>query len=79
MNHALLPLILKFIVGCYGYMLVMGSANVISCEIRRPGQCGNQWTQVFTVSGGVASTLWAFITEAPGAAKRPRDPLSGDK
>lgn len=66
MNHpAVVSLVLKLLVGCYSYMLVMSSANVASCEIRRPGQCGNQWTQAFTVAGGAASTLWAFITESP--------------
>ncbi len=71
MNHpAVVSLVLKLLVGCYSYMLVMSSANVASCEIRRPGQCGNQWTQAFTVAGGAASTLWAFITDSPsqGAA-----------
>jgi hypothetical protein len=67
MNHPLVvSLVLKLLVGCYSYMLLMASANVLSCEIRRPGQCGNQWTQAFTVAGGAASTLWAYITEAPG-------------
>lgn len=66
MNHpAVVSLVLKLLVGCYSYMLVMSSANVASCEIRRPGQCGNQWTQAFTVAGGAASTLWAFITDSP--------------
>lgn len=64
-NPAVVSLVLKLLVACYGYMLVMSSANVASCEIRRPGQCGNQWTQAFTVAGGAASTLWAFITESP--------------
>lgn len=66
MNHpAVVSLVLKLLVGCYSYMLLMSSANVASCEIRRPGQCGNQWTQAFTVAGGAASTLWAFITDSP--------------
>lgn len=66
MNHpAVVGLVLKLLVGCYSYMLLMASANVASCELRRPGQCGNQWTQAFTVAGGAASTLWAFITDSP--------------
>jgi hypothetical protein len=65
MNPLVVTLVLRLLVGCYGYMLVMASANVASCEIRRPGQCGNQWTQAFTVAGGAASTMWAFITDSP--------------
>ncbi len=66
MNHpTIVTLVLRLLVGCYGYMMVMASANVASCEIRRPGQCGNQWTQAFTVAGGAASTMWAFITDSP--------------
>lgn len=66
MNHpAVVALVLKLLVGCYSYMLIMASANVASCELRKPGQCGNQWTQAFTVAGGAASTLWAFITDSP--------------
>lgn len=65
MNPLVVNLVLRLLVGCYGYMLVMASANVASCEIRRPGQCGNQWTQAFTVAGGAASTMWAFITDSP--------------
>lgn len=65
MNPVVVTLVLRLLVGCYGYMLVMASANVASCEIRRPGQCGNQWTQAFTVAGGAASTMWAFITDSP--------------
>lgn len=67
-NPAVTALVLKLLVGCYSYMLVMASANVLSCELRRPGQCGNQWTQAFTVAGGAASTLWAYITESPSQA-----------
>lgn len=77
MNHpAVVSLVLKLLVGCYSYMLLMSSANVASCEIRRPGQCGNQWTQAFTVAGGAASTLWAFITDSPNtpsSAQRKRN------
>ena len=51
MSHpAVVALVLKLLVGCYSYMLLMASANVLSCELRRPGQCGNQWTQAFTVA-----------------------------
>ena len=76
-NPAVVTLVLRLIVGCYSYMLIMASANVASCELRRPGQCGNQWTQAFTVAGGAASTMWAFITESPrstaeGSATRSR-------
>ena len=78
MNHpAVVGLVLKLLVGCYSYMLVMSSANVASCELRRPGQCGNQWTQAFTVAGGAASTLWAFITESPSQSSAPRNRRQG--
>ena len=75
MNHpAVVSLVLKLLVGCYSYMLVMSSANVASCELRKPGQCGNQWTQAFTVAGGAASTLWAYITDSPNSS-----PSSGQR
>lgn len=85
MSHpAVVSLVLKLLVGCYSYMLLMASANVLSCEVRRPGQCGNQWTQAFTVAGGAASTLWAYITESPSQANsanadrgRSRNPFGG--
>jgi hypothetical protein len=84
MNHpAVVALVLKLLVGCYSYMLVMASANVLSCELRRPGQCGNQWTQAFTVAGGAASTLWAYITDSPAQTRttsdrgRSRNPFGG--
>jgi hypothetical protein len=48
----------------------MSTANVLSCELRVPGQCGNQWTQAFTVSAGAASTLWAYITDSPNQGRR---------
>lgn len=64
-NSTVVALVLKLLIGCYSYSLFMASANVLSCELRRPGQCGNQWTQAFTVAGGAASTLWAYITESP--------------
>jgi hypothetical protein len=64
-NLVIVALILRLIVGCYAYMLLMASANVVSCELRRPGQCGNQWTQAFTVAAGATSTLWAYITDSP--------------
>ena len=50
---------------CYGYMLLLSGANVINCEMRNSGQCSQAWTQSFTVSGGIASTLWAYITDKP--------------
>jgi hypothetical protein len=68
MGHpAVVSLVLKLLVGIYGYMLVMASANVASCELRKPGQCGNQWTQAFTVAGGAASTLWAYVVDSPNS------------
>lgn len=71
-NPTVTALVLKLVVATYAYQLAMASANVLSCELRRPGQCGNQWTQAFTVAGGAASTLWAFITESPSQAPRGR-------
>jgi len=66
MNHpAVVSLVLKLLVGCYGYMLVMASANVAACELRKPGACGPAWTQAFTVAGGAASTLWAYVVDSP--------------
>ncbi len=44
-NPAVVALVLRLLVGCYSYMLLMASANVLSCELRRPGQCGNQWNR----------------------------------
>jgi hypothetical protein len=82
-SPVVVALILKLLVGCYSYMLLMASANVLSCEVRRPGQCGNQWTQAFTVAGGAASTLWAYITDSPAQTRTPsprersRNPFSG--
>lgn len=64
-NPGIVALILRLIISCYSYMLLMASANVLSCELRRPGQCGNQWTSAFQVAGGAASTLWAYITDSP--------------
>lgn len=68
MNHpAVTALVLRLLVGCYGYMFVMASANVAACELRKPGACGPAWTQAFTVAGGAASTLWAYITDSPNS------------
>ena len=75
MSPAIVAIVLRLLVGCYGYMLLMASFNVASCEWRRPGQCGNQWTQSFTVAGGAASTMWAYITDSPrqeGSSSRRR-------
>lgn len=66
MNHPVVTaLVLRLLVGCYGYMLIMASANVAACELRKPGACGPAWTQAFTVAGGAASTMWAYITDSP--------------
>lgn len=68
MNHpAVTVLVLRLLVGCYGFMFVMASANVAACELRKPGACGPAWTQAFTVAGGAASTLWAYITDSPNS------------
>jgi hypothetical protein len=68
MNHpAVVGLVLKLLIGCYSYMLVMASANVAACELRKPGACGPQWTQAFTVAGGAASTLWAYVVDSPNS------------
>lgn len=57
--------ILRLIFIVYIYMMAMASANVINCEIRQRKVCSDQWTQAFTVAGGAATTLWAFITDNP--------------
>lgn len=68
--------ILKLICGVYAYMMLMASANVANCEARRERACADQWTQAFTVSGGAATTLWAYITDNPtqDAKKQPSRP-----
>jgi hypothetical protein len=72
MNHpAVVNLVLRLLCGCYGYMLIMASGNVAACELRKPGACGPQWTQAFTVAGGAASTLWAYITDSPNTNSSP--------
>jgi len=76
MNAAVTTLTLKLLMGCYGYMLVMSGMNVLSCELRSSGQCGDQWTQAFTVAGGATSTLWAFITESPSHSAPTKTPNS---
>ena len=65
---AITTIVLRLLVGCYSYMLLMASAGVANCEVRRPGQCGELWTQAFTVAGGAASTMWAYITDSPNRA-----------
>lgn len=72
MTPTVTAIVLRLIIGCYSYMLLMASANVASCEFRKPGQCGNQWTQAFTVAGGAASTMWAYITDSPSAPRSSR-------
>jgi hypothetical protein len=73
MNHpAVVSLVLKLLVGCYSYMLLMASGNVAACELRKPGACGPAWTQAFTVAGGAASTLWAYITDSPNSPSSTR-------
>lgn len=75
MSHAAVTaLVLRLLVGCYGFMFVMASANVAACELRKPGACGPAWTQAFTVAGGAASTLWAYITDSPNSS-----PSSGQR
>ena len=58
-------MILKIIFFVYIYMMLLASAGVLNCETNRRGECGDQWTQAFTVSGGAITTLWAFITDNP--------------
>jgi hypothetical protein len=58
-------LILRLIFFVYAYMMLMASAGVVNCEIRGNKECGNQWTQAFTVSSGAVTTLWAYITDNP--------------
>ena len=57
--------ILRTIFFVYIYMMMMASANVLNCEVRKHKECGDQWTQAFTVSGGAITTLWAYITDNP--------------
>ena len=57
--------ILRIIFFVYTYMMMMASANVLNCEVRKHKECGDQWTQAFTVSGGAITTLWAYITDNP--------------
>lgn len=71
-NPVVVILVLRLLVGCYSYMLLMASGNVAACEFRKPGACGPAWTQAFTVAGGAASTLWAFITDSPAQNSAPR-------
>jgi hypothetical protein len=63
-NAAVTAIVLRLLVGCYGYLIVMSGASVAVCEARR-SSCGAEWTQAFTVTGGATSTLWAYITDSP--------------
>jgi hypothetical protein len=58
-------MVLRLIFFVYSYMMTMSSVNVVNCELRTKKECGDQWTQAFTVSSGAATTLWAYITDNP--------------
>lgn len=59
---------MRLLMVTYGYSLTLATGQVLACEIRDSGKCSSQWTQAFTVSAGLASTLWAYITESPQQA-----------
>lgn len=64
-NPQLVALVMRLLMATYGYSLALSTGQVLACEVRRTGACGSEWTQAFTVSAGLASTLWAYITESP--------------
>lgn len=64
-SHSPNYLIFKLICAIYVYMMAMSAIGVISCEQRKRGECGEQWTQIYTISGGALTTLWAYITDNP--------------
>lgn len=79
-NAAVTAIVLRLLVGCYGYLIVMSGASVAVCEARRPSKCGAEWTQAFTVTGGATSTLWAYITDSPNSPKpRSRTKSEGER
>lgn len=78
-NAAVAAIVLRLLVGCYAYLIVMSGASVAVCEARRPN-CGSEWTQAFTVTGGATSTLWAYITDSPNSSRpRPRAKSEGER
>lgn len=80
--------ILRIIFLVYIYMMLMATGSVLNCESKKDKECGDQWTQAFTVSSGAVTTLWAYITDNPiqSGSKMPRsrtpvappEPITGD-
>lgn len=69
-QSAIVALVLKALIGVYAWMLALSTIGVVSCEIRRPLACGPQWAQAFSVTGSIAGTLLAYITDSPAQARK---------
>jgi hypothetical protein len=67
----MVALVMRLLMATYGYSLALSTSHVAVCEVRRPGKCNSEWTQAFTISAGLASTLWAYVTESPQHAPPP--------
>jgi hypothetical protein len=74
-NPQMVALAVRVLMAIYAYTLVLSTGQVAACETRKPGECGGEWTQAYTVAAGITSTLWAYVTDSPqqlpGGAKRP--------
>lgn len=70
---ALATFVLKALVGVYAWMLGLSTIGVINCEMRKPLACGPQWAQAFSVTGSVAGTLLAYITDSPAQTRKRSD------
>jgi len=59
--------VIKLIFVVYSYLLMMATASVVNCELKHWARdsCSSEWTQTFTLAGGTATTLWAYITDNP--------------
>lgn len=71
---ALTTFVLKALVAVYAWMLGLSTVGVLNCEMRKPLACGPQWAQAFSVTGSIAGTLLAYITDSPAQAPKRDDP-----
>lgn len=69
MNHPFATLIIKAVLVCYSAWGTVVVADLVNCELRRPGQCEPQRAELRGAATAIPGTLLAWLADSPLTGK----------
>jgi hypothetical protein len=54
-------LVINGLVIGYLYAIALSASSIVVCELKKPGQCGEAWSQGYATSSALVTTFLAYL------------------